>query len=189
MTIELSKPDSRLEAIQFLAKSMLPKDGRFHLGHVKVEANGNAVSTDGSRMHFVENLPLEPGYYKVHKCTKSGALIDKIFELDTTEGSFPDYADILTIPNGNGEKSFDVVLSTSDNQPSKTYSEIVRAMSGNVVNFNFVNDLCNVIDDTVSVIVPAPDNMGKNESFTGETCKPIHFVKNGYHAVIMPIQV
>ena len=72
MTIELNKTSSRLEAIQFLAKSMLPKDGRFHTSHFKAEVNGNAVSTDGARLHFVENLPLEPGYYKIHKLTKSG---------------------------------------------------------------------------------------------------------------------
>ena len=72
MTIELNKTDSRLETIQFLSKSMESKSGRFHTSHFKVEVNGNAASTDGARLHFVENLPLEPGYYKIHKLTKSG---------------------------------------------------------------------------------------------------------------------
>ena len=184
MTIELSKPDSRLEAIQFLAKSMLPKDGRFHVGHIKVEVNGNAASTDGARLHFVENLPLEPGYYKVHKCTKSGALIDKVFELDTSEGSFPDYDDILAKRNETSHE-FLAMLGTSDNNPSKVFTMVVRAMAKSTVNFNFINDLCNVFDDMVSVIVPAPT--GDDDDL--ETNGPIHFVKNGYHAVIMPIRL
>ena len=134
MTTELSKFDDRLQAIQFLSKSMLPKDGRFHVGHIRVEADGSAVSTDGARLHYVKDIALEPGYYKVHKCTKSGALIDKVFELDTSEGGFPDYADILTIPNIEG---FDVMLRTSDNIPSKVFTEVVRAMAKSTVNFNF----------------------------------------------------
>ena len=126
MTIELNKTDSRLEAIQFLAKSMLPKDGRFHVSHFKVQANGNAVSTDGARLHFVGDLALEPGYYKVHKLTKSGALIDKAYELDTREGDFPNYADLLAFPSGNGEQSFSVNL--TPDFASKSYTEVVRAM-------------------------------------------------------------
>ena len=194
MTIELNKTSSRLEAIQFLSKSMESKSsiynisGRFHTSHFKVEVNGNAVSTDGARLHFVENLPLEPEYYKVHKCTKSGALIDKVFELNNSSTyngrDFPDYADILTIPNVEG---FDVALGTSDNIPSRVFTEVVRAMAKSTVNFNFINDLCNVFDDVVSVIVPEPDASFKDGE--PETCNPIHFVKNGYHAVIMPVRL
>ena len=184
MTIELSKTDERLQAIQFLSKSMLPKDGRFHVGHIKVEANGNAVSTDGARLHFVENLPLEPGYYKVHKVTKSGALIDKVFDLDIGEGGFPDYADILTIPNVQG---FDVMLGTSDNIPSRVFTEVVRAMAKSTVNFNFINDLCNVFNDVFAVIVPEPGASYDDDE--PETERPIHFVNNGYHAVIMPVRL
>ena len=182
MTTELSKFDDRLQAIQFLSKSMLPKDGRFHVGHIRVEADGSAVSTDGARLHFVKDINLEAGYYKVHKCTKSGALIDKVFELDTSEGSFPKYADILTIPNVVG---FDVMLGTSDNIPSRVFTEVVRAMAKSTVNFNFINDLCNVINDVVSVIVPEPGTSYNDGE--PETVKPIHFVKNGYHAVLMPV--
>ena len=182
MTIELSKFDERLQAIQFLSKSMLPKDGRFHVGHIRVEADGSAVSTDSARLHFVKNINLEPGYYKVHKCTKSGALIDKVFELDTSEGGFPDYADTLTIPNVMG---FKVMLGTSDNTPSKVFTKVVRAMAKSTVNFNFINDLCSIFDDMVSVIVPEPT--GDDDDL--ETNGPIHLVKNGYHAVIMPVRL
>ena len=187
MTIELSKFDERLQAIQFLSKSMLPKDGRFHVGHIRVETDASAVSTDGSRLHWVKDINLEPGYYKVHKCTKSGVLIDKVFDLDTTEGSFPDYTDILAKRNDTS-REFDVMLGTSDNIPSKVFTEVVRAMAKSTVNFNFINDLCNVFDDMVSVIVPEPSASSYREG-EPETCNPIHFVKNGYHAVIMPVRL
>ena len=189
MTTKLSKTDERLQAIHFLSKSMLPEDGRFHVGHIRVEADGSAVSTDGARLHFVKDINLEPGYYKVYKCTKSGALIDKVFELDTSEGGFPDYADILTIPKAVG---FDVMLGASDNIPSKVFTKVVRAMAKSTVNFNFINDLCNVFNDLFSVIVPEPDTMSNNDNYIQdepETCKPIHFVNNGYHAVIMPVRI
>ena len=186
MTTELSKFDDRLQAIQFLSKSMLPKDGRFHVRHIRVEADGSAVSTDGMRLNFVKDINLEAGYYKVHKCTKSGALIDKVFDLVDDQGmengSFPDYADILAKRNETS-REFDVLLGTSDNIPSQAFTEVVRAMAKSTVNFNFINDLCNVFDDMVSVIVPAPT--GDDDDL--ETCNPIHFVKNGYHAVIMPV--
>ena len=180
MTIELSKPDSRLEAIQFLAKSMLPKDGRFHVGHIKVEANGNAVSTDGARLHFVGDLALEPGYYKIHKLTKSGALIDKAHDLDTREGDFPDYADLLAFPSGNGEQSFSVNL--TPDFASKSYTEVVRAMKGSTIEFSFLKDLCNTVQEVVSVVVPGPEETSRGL----ETCKPIHFGNDNLHAIIMP---
>ena len=82
-------------------------------------------------------------------------------------------------------REFDVMLGTSDNIPSKVFTEVVRAMAKSTVNFNFINDLCNVFDDMVSVIVPAPT--GDDDDL--ETNGPIHFVKNGYHAVIMPVRL
>ena len=189
MTTELSKFDPRLQAIQFLSKSMLPKDGRFHLGHIKVEADGAAVSTDGMRLHYVKDTGFEPCYYKVHKCTKSGALIDKVYDLDTSEGSFPDYADIIAQRN-NTAHEFDVLLGASDNTPSKVFTKVVRAMTKSTVNFNFINDLCNVFDDFFTVIVPEPTSKDSRAySKDLETDKPIHCVREGFHAAIMPVRI
>ena len=179
--IELTKTDQRLEAIQFLSKSMLPKDGRFHAGHIKVEEDGSAVSTDGSRLHWVNDIALEPGYYKVFKVTKTGALIDKVYELDTDEGTFPDYIDILAIPEGEGETSFDTVLNSE--RASGSYTKVIRAMSSSTLEFSFINDLCSIFDDVFAVIVPKPEG---NHNDDLETCRPVHFIKNGYHAVVMP---
>ena len=80
------------------------------------------------------------------------------------------------------------MLGTSDNIPSKVFTEVVRAMAKSTVNFNFINDLCNVFDDMISVIVPEPSASSYREG-EPETCNPIHFVKNGYHAVIMPVRL
>ena len=190
MTTKLSKTDGRFQAIQFLSKPMLPKDGRFHVGHIRVEADGSAVSTDGARLHFVKDINLEPGYYKVHKCTKSGTLIDKVFDLVDDQGmengSFPLYTDILAKRNETSHE-FYAMLGTSDNNPSKVFTMVVRAMAKSTVNFNFINDLCNVFDDIVSVIVPEPGTSYNDGE--PETEKPIHFVKNGYQAVIMPVRL
>ena len=94
--------------------------------------------------------------------------------------------DILAKRNDTS-REFDVMLGTSDNIPSKVFTEVVRAMAKSTVNFNFINDLCQVLDDVVSVIVPEPDTSCTDGE--PETCNPIHFVKIGYHAVIMPVRL
>ena len=64
----------------------------------------------------------------------------------------------------------------------KAYTAIIRKMEVSTLDYAFVNDLCNVINDTISVIVPEPEE-------DNGTCKPVHFVKNGYHAVLMPCRI
>ena len=66
-TIQIDKNDSRLNAVKFLTSAMDPKDGRFHKKYFKVEPSGHAVATDGHRLHWVSDLPLEEGFYQVHK--------------------------------------------------------------------------------------------------------------------------
>ena len=187
-TIQIDKHDSRLNAVKFLTSCMI-KDNRFHCKHFRVEQNGNAVATDGNRLHFVSELPLEAGYYQVHKNNKASVLIEKAHELDTQEGSYPDYADLLTVPNGDGETEMDIMFSdnVSGCDVSGVYTKIVRAMESTTLNFDFVSDLYSALESkVVTCTIPADEKNGRGEI---ETCKPVHFVLNGYHAVIMPIRI
>ena len=176
MSIELQKNHPDLAKVRFLACVLPKSDLRFHVSHIKVDENFDGYSTDGARLHYTGDLQLSPGYYKVHKNTKSKVVIEKVHELDTNEGSFPNVTDILLIPDNPG---FDVTLQPDYN--FKTYTKIIRAMEKTTLNYDFVNDLCSTVNDTASVIVPEPDN--------NETCKPVHIVKNGYHAVLMPCKI
>ncbi|MFQ5772467.1 MAG: hypothetical protein ACE5HX_18165 [bacterium] len=182
MAIELDKNDIRLEAIRFLAKALDAKDDKFHTSHFKVEENGSAVSSNGAILHWAKDVSLKPGYYKVHKITKTKALIDKVFDLDTNEGSFPDYQDLLRIPDA---KRFDVWLSPDGYAPAKAYTKIIRAMEVSTIDFIFLNNLCSIFDDIFSVVIP------KSEEFGGtiQTFKAIHLLKNDYHVLIMPLLV
>jgi len=186
-TVTIGKTDSRLKAVKFLTSCMAQKDNRFHIKHFKVEKDGSAVATDGSRLHWVSELPIEPGYYQVHKNNKASVLIEKVYDLDTDEGSYPDCTDLLEVPNGNGEKSFNLVC--IDNDPSSAYTQVIRTMQETTLNFNFVNDICVSIDDVVNCIVPESDTGWGSDGNKEVTSKPVHFVLNGFHAVIMPKRV
>ena len=79
--IEFSKNDStihELKVARFLSEPVYNRgaDMRFHANHIKVEKDGRAVSTDGSRLHHVRSFEcfdkqVPPGYYKVVKRTKT----------------------------------------------------------------------------------------------------------------------
>ena len=179
MTTELNKFDDRLKAIQFLSKAMDCKSLRFHIKHFRVE-NGRAVSTDGHRLHHVDYVALEDGFYKIHKCTKTTALIDKVYELDNDEGSFPDYADLLVLPEF---KVFDLMFSAE--KLSASYTRVIRAMESTTLEFNYVKDLL-VMDGVVTIHIAEPESNIHNSSEPDETCQPVHFVLGGLHAIIMP---
>ena len=188
-TVLIDKNDKRLKAIKFLTSCMAKNDHRFHIKHFKVESDGSAVSTNGSRLHWVKELPLESGYYKIHKNNKASVLIEKVYDLDTNEGSYPDYIDLLTVPEGEDEKVEDILFSERSERPgacdaSGVYTKVVRNMTETTLNFNYVNDIYNTLEgDVVTCIVPEPDKTPKGNI---ETWKPIHFMRNGYHAVVMP---
>ena len=172
-TIQIEKNDNRLNAVKFLTSAMDPKDGRFHKKYFKVEPSGHAVATDGHRLHWVSDLPLEEGFYQVHKNNKTSVLIEKVYELDNNEGSFPDYPGFLEIPEGS--KEFNLVCQESN--VSSAYTNVIRAMTDTTLEFKFVNDICKTINDIVYCSVPEP----------GETTnRPVHFTLNGFHAVVMP---
>ena len=177
MTTELSKTDPRLNAVQFLFKAMDPKDGRFHIMYFRVE-NGKAFSTDGHRLHHVDYIALEDGIYKVHKCTKTSALIDKVYELDNDEGSFPEIKDLLELPD---HKVLDLMFNADC--LSASYTKVVREMESTTLEIKFITDLM-IMDGVVTVHIPEPRNYDTDRE--DETCQPVHFVLGGLHAVIMP---
>jgi hypothetical protein len=135
-----------------------------------------AIACDGSRVHSVNSSPLEDGFYAVHKSNKSIILIEKTHELDAKYVDFPDCTDRLVLPEDEVmEADF-----TTENV-SGAYTTVIRTMSKSTLHFKFVADICESFDSVADFIVPAPEN--------GETCKPVHFIKNEYHAVVMPIHL
>ena len=187
-TVLIDKNDSRLKAVKFLTSCMNTKDIRFHIHHFKVENDGSAVSTDGKRLHFVNELPLEAGYYEVHKNNKTSVLIEKKHDLESDDASYPQYEDLLKVPDGNGEISENCLFSeNSGYDPSSVYTIVIRHMTKSTLNFNYVNDIYNALEgDAVVVTVPAAESFNDREL---ETCQPVHFTRNGFHAVVMPKKV
>ena len=60
-------------------------------------------------------------------------------------------------------------------------------MDVTTLNFNYVSDIYNVLEgDVVSCSIPEPEKNGRGKI---ETNKPVHFVRNGFHAVVMPKSV
>jgi len=176
-TLKIDKNDSRLKAVKFLASAMDLKDPRFHMIHFKVESD-QGVSTNGCRLHVANNIPLEDGFYAVHKNTKALVLIEKAYELNNNEGSFPSTNDIIKLP----EKEYFVESAefTLKNL-SSIYTQIIRAMPGsNTLNVDFVRDVCNDFDDIGTFIIPEPRK--------GEIEDAVHFVLDDLHAIVMPMK-
>ena len=174
-TLKIDKNDSRLKTVRFLASAMDLNDLRFHMIHFKVES-GQGISTDGSRLHVANNIPLEDGFYAVRKNTKALMLIEKAYELNDNEGRFPDTADIVKLPE---PEYFSAAVDFIPGNLSSIYTQIIRAMPGtNTINVNFIRDVCNCFNGVGTFIIPEPRE--------GEIENPVHFVLDDLHAVIVP---
>ena len=175
--LKIDKNDSRLKAVRFLTSAMDPKDPRFHMIHFKVES-GQGISTDAKRLHVVNDLPLEDGFYYVHKNIKAMVLIEKAYALNNNEGSFPSTDDIIKLPEKN---TFEQGVEFALHNLSLIYTQIIRAMTGNnTLNVDFVRDVCNCFDDVGTFIIPEPRK--------GEIETPVHFVSGDLHAIVMPMR-
>jgi len=175
--LKIDKNDSRLKAVRFLASVMNLKDLRFHTFHFKVES-GQGISTDGNRLHVVNDIPLEDGFYSVIKNTKTLVLIEKAYELDNKEGSFPSTEDIITLPE---ENTFEQGAEFKSDNLSSIYTQIIRAMPGsNTLNVDFVRDVCNYFDYAGTFIIPEPRK--------GEIETPVRFVSGDLQAIVMPLK-
>ncbi len=186
-TVLIDKNDSRLKSVKFLTSCMSKEKGdfRFHIKHFKVEVDGSGVATDGSRLHWSEVVALEAGYYQVHKNNKASVLVEKVHNLDTDEGSFPDYAYLLLTPEGEAETEFDVMATDEMSVKSGVYTKVVRAMTNTILNFQFVSDICTALDgDIMTVTIPEAVENHRDEL---ETNKPVHFQVPGFHAIVMPL--
>ena len=177
-TLKIDKNDSRLKAVKFLASAMNPKELRFHMVHFKVES-GQAISTDGQRLHVANNIPLEDGFYTIHKNTKTMVLIEKSYELDNNEGSFPDTTDIVELPK---KEYFSAAVEFYAGNLSNIYTQVIRAMPGsNTIDVNFVRDVCNCFEGIGTFIIPEPRK--------GQIENGIHFILDDLHAVLMPMKI
>ena len=184
--IEIIKEDPRISKLQFLAKALKNGDDRFHVTTLKVESDGSAVALDGARLHWVADIELEKGYYKMVRCTKTKISIDRIADLDDANlPGYPQYSDLLLLPD---VEPLDLMMTTVDNGNSKAYTAIVRAMVGRVtINFNFVNDLCATWDGIASVYIPPPTL--NNRTGDDETNGAVIFTMPEYQAIIMPMNL
>ena len=175
--LKINKNDSRSKAVRFLISAMDLENPRFHTIHFKVESR-QAVSTDGKRLHVVNDIPLEDGFYAIHKNQKTMVLIEKAYELDNNESSFPSTEDIIKKPEK--EYFFDMADFKLENL-SSVYTQIIRAMPGsNTLNVDFVRDVCNYFDNIGTFIIPEPRK--------GEIETPVRFVSGDLQAIVMPLK-
>lgn len=172
-SITIDKKDARLGDVRFLVSAMDVKDDRFHTKNFKVKA-GLGLATDGKRLHWVEEIALEDGFYVVHVRQKAKVTIEKMYELDTNEGGFPDCEDIIALPDTKP-------IAFNPENVSRTYTKVIRAMSGTTIDVSFVTDICNHLGDRVGEFyVEEPDK-------EGHTDKPVRFVAGNRRAAVMPL--
>ena len=62
---------------------------------------------------------------------------------------------------------------------SDIYSKVIRAMPGsNLLNVDFIRDICNCFDGVGTFIIPEPRE--------GEILNAVHFVLDDLHAIVIP---
>jgi hypothetical protein len=92
MKIEIQKPDTRLEALRFVAQAVAKEPSKYASTYLQIN-DGTIVGTDGHRLHiaYIDHA-WEPGLYEVIKNTKTKVVLLKTDEQIT----FPKW--LLIVP-------------------------------------------------------------------------------------------
>lgn len=120
--------ETHLNEIQWLASALATDDLRFHVSHIWVRENRQAIATDGMRMHVVEMTSLAPGYYKVVKKARWSITLEKV------EETF-DFPDVDVVINEQKQITRPVLLDDNGKDAVVMYTKLLRAMDDNTVRY------------------------------------------------------
>ena len=123
--------ETHLKEIQWLASALAVDDLRFHVSHIWVRENRQAIATDGSRMHIVDMVSLAPGYYKVIKKTRWSITLERVDDADTHD--FPDVDVVLDAQDSINRP----VLMDCIKESRIEYTRLIRKMDDNSVSYEF----------------------------------------------------
>jgi len=129
--------ETHLNEIQWLASALATDDLRFHVSHIWVRENRQAIATDGSRMHVVDMVSLAPGYYKVVKKARWWITLEKVENESGCE--FPDCDVVL---DDQAKINRPVVMDCTK-EAHIEYTRLVRTMDDNGVRYEFFNAAVN----------------------------------------------
>jgi hypothetical protein len=161
--------ESHLNEIQWLASALSTDDLRFHVSHIWVRKNGQAIATDGMRMHIVEMVSLAPGYYKVIKRTRWSITIEKV------EATF-DFPDVDVVINEQAHITRPVLLDDGGKDADVVYTKLIRAMDDNTVRY--------------SLFIAAVRGMESYEiKFDRDCGHAIYFNAENRTAIVMPYRI
>jgi len=160
--------ETHLKEIQWLASALAVDDARFHVTHIWVRENRQAIATDGSRMHVVEMVSLEPGYYKVVKKSRWSITLEKV------EETF-DFPDVDVVLDGKTQINRCVTLDC-DKDAFIEYTLLVRKMDDNGVRYELFSAAVNGMDSY-------------EIKFDRDCGHPIYITTTNRTAIVMPFRI
>jgi hypothetical protein len=148
------------------------QDVRFHINHIYINKNHRAMATNGYVLHVVDQLLIEPGYYKVVKNLKSVIEIVKEDAASIPDFAYPDINNLIVM-TGVG----DVFLDCRKDRDIQNHANLIRLMKAHAINYNLFK--------------AAASNFSENYvvRFKEDCEHPFYLynVQDGIMAIVMPI--
>jgi hypothetical protein len=149
-------------------------DTRFHVNHIYVTKNHRAIATNGHRMHVVDQLLIEPGYYKVVKNLAYSIEIEMVGATKIPDYAYPDTNELIVM-SGVG----DVFMDARNGYDVVNHTNLIRLMKAHGINFNLFADAVANFSEDLTIRFD-------------ESCDcPIYFynLADGIMAIVMPVRI
>jgi len=154
MSIEIDKSNINFNRISFVANIIEKDDYRDHMKYIKCEQNF-IVANDGKRLHeaklqILRHFNIPNGYYEVIKKMKTKISIIKRKELN--ECDYPLYKDLFEFKGERIEYIYDEEVPIHQ-ATSKLFAEIIRKMSKDTINYEYLKDVIELNKFNIDVYV------------------------------------
>lgn len=184
LMFRIKRDDPRYEPLKWVIRARAKNDSRFIIRHISITKTGEAVATDGHRLHCAD-MPgpktkgaskiygrIEPGLYEVLKNSSD----EIILWTSDCGGNFPDVSNILKsyekATKGGVEISFSRTVSDRDLSWSAACCKLARMVDELYINLNYLKGM------TGTWIFWSPGNDG---------CQ--YLVREDRFMVLMPFRV
>ena len=162
--------ETHLNEIQWLASALATDDLRFHVSHIWVRDNRQAIATDGNRMHVVEMTSLAPGYYRVMMKTRWSISLQRVNDEETF-----DFPDVNVVINDQAEINRPVIMDCT-REAHIEYTRLIRKMDDNSVQYEFFK-------------AAVKGSESYEIKFDRDCNHAIYFNLNNRTAIVMPFQI